>query len=180
MVSESLYGRVCNIGRDSELLEIERLVMARRLVTLTGAGGSGKTRLAVQLGSRMADRWPDGFWLVDLGSVTDPDLIARTTATALRVLLEPGGDRVRTLAARLSRRRMLVCLDTCEHLLDAAAALTDTVLRACPEVTVLATCGSALQTISSGSSGVPVHTTRLPSSRTVVTNARLTLVLDAK
>jgi predicted ATPase/DNA-binding CsgD family transcriptional regulator len=127
------------IGRDTELVELERLISQRRLVTLTGVGGCGKTRLAVQLGARLADRWPDGFWLVDLGSLTDPELTARLTASTLGVLIEPGGDQVQALAAQLSRRELLLCLDTCEHLLDATAALADTVLRGCPGVSVLAT-----------------------------------------
>jgi predicted ATPase/DNA-binding CsgD family transcriptional regulator len=127
------------IGREAELLDLERLIAERRLVTLTGVGGCGKTRLAVQLGSRFADRLPDGVWLVDLGSVTDPALIPRLTASTLGVLIEPGGDPVQALAAQLRGRRLLLCLDTCEHLLEATAALVDTLLRSCPGLSVLAT-----------------------------------------
>jgi predicted ATPase/DNA-binding CsgD family transcriptional regulator len=127
------------VGRDQELVELERLVPARRLVTLTGVGGCGKTRLAVQLGARFGDRWRDGFWLLDLGSVTDPELTAGLAASSLGVLIEPGGDRVQALAAQLGRRELLLCLDTCEHLLDATAALAETLLRRCPGVSVLAT-----------------------------------------
>jgi predicted ATPase/DNA-binding SARP family transcriptional activator len=127
------------IGRSTELGNIERLVRDRRLVTLAGVGGCGKTRLAVRVGFRLLDRWPDGVWLVDLGPVTDPEQVPRLTATTLGVLIEPGGDPLLALAARLRQRRMLLCLDTCEHLLDAAAALADTVLRGCPGVSVLAT-----------------------------------------
>jgi predicted ATPase/DNA-binding CsgD family transcriptional regulator len=127
------------IGRDAELLELEQLVLRRRLVTLTGVGGCGKTRLAMQLGARFADRRPDGFWLVDLGSVTDPELTARLAASALGVLIEPGGDQVQALATQLSGRELLLCLDTCEHLLDATAALAEELLRRCPGVSVLAT-----------------------------------------
>jgi predicted ATPase/DNA-binding SARP family transcriptional activator len=127
------------IGRGTELGDIERLVRDRRMVTLAGVGGCGKTRLAVRSGFRLLDRWPDGVWLVDLGPVTDPEQVPRLTATALGALIEPGGDPILALAARLRQRRMLLCLDTCEHLLEAAAALADTVLRGCPDVSVLAT-----------------------------------------
>jgi predicted ATPase/DNA-binding CsgD family transcriptional regulator len=127
------------IGRDAELDDIGQLVAERRLVTLTGVGGCGKTRLVLRLGERLADRWPDGFWLVDLGSVTDPALVPGLVASAAGVLVEPGGDEVHALAAQLGSRQMLLCLDTCEHLLDATAELADTVLRRCPGVTLLAT-----------------------------------------
>ena len=127
------------VGRETELFDIEQLVTKRRLVTLTGVGGSGKTRLAGQLGLRVADRWPEGFWFVDLGSVTDPALVPRLAASTLGVLIEPGGDQAEALAVQLAGRRLMVCLDTCEHLLDATATLVDSLLRRCPDVSVLAT-----------------------------------------
>jgi len=127
------------VGREAELVQLEQLTATRRLVTLTGVGGCGKTRLAAQLGQRVAEAWPDGFWLVDLGSVGNPSLVPQLTASTLGVLVEPGGDQVRALAAQLAGKRLLLCLDTCEHLLDATAMLADVVLRRCPEVSVLAT-----------------------------------------
>lgn len=127
------------IGRIDELVEVQKLLDERRLLTLAGAGGCGKTRLAVQSVAELADRWPDGVWWVDLGSVSDPSLVARLTASAVRALVEPVGDPLQALAAQLRGRRLLLCLDTCEHLLDACAELADTLLRACPGVSVLAT-----------------------------------------
>lgn len=127
------------IGRDEELAEVEKLVRERRMVTLTGVGGCGKTRLAMQMAARLPVEWPAGVWWVDLGSVTDPDLVARTVASTVGVLVEPGGAPLPVLARQLRTRRLLLCLDTCEHLLEATADLTETLLRACPEVSVLAT-----------------------------------------
>src|SRR5918912_1385547 len=100
------------VGREAELADLEQLTATRRLVTLTGVGGCGKTRLAVQLGSKVAEAWPDGFWLVDLGSVTDPSLVPQLAASTLGVLVEPGGDQIRSLAAQLKGKRLLLCLDT--------------------------------------------------------------------
>ncbi len=127
------------VGRSDELAAVERLLGTERMVTLTGSGGCGKTRLAVQAAARMADRWPDGVWWVDLGPVTDPSLVAELTAAATRVMVDPLAGPLRALALHLHDRRLLVCLDNCEHLLDASAELADALLRSCPEVSVLAT-----------------------------------------
>lgn len=127
------------VGRSGELAEVKNLLAAGRLVTLTGSGGCGKTRLAVQAAAAMADGWPDGVWWVDLGPVGDPDLVAEMVASAIRVIVEPVGGPLRALQLQLRDRRLLLCLDNCEHLLDASAGLADTLLRACPDVTILAT-----------------------------------------
>jgi predicted ATPase/class 3 adenylate cyclase/DNA-binding CsgD family transcriptional regulator len=127
------------VGRGDEMVEVERLLTRERLVTLSGSGGCGKTRLAVQAAAGLADGWPDGVWWVDLGPVRDPGLVAELTASTLRVLVDPGAGPLRTLTQQLRARRLLLCLDNCEHLLDASAALTDSLLRACPQVSVLTT-----------------------------------------
>jgi predicted ATPase/class 3 adenylate cyclase/DNA-binding CsgD family transcriptional regulator len=127
------------VGRDDELVEVESLLARERLVTLSGSGGCGKTRLAVQAAAELADRWPDGVWWVDLGPARDPNLVAKSTASTLRVLVDPAAGPLRALTQQLRPRRLLLCLDNCEHLLDASAALADALLRACPEVSVLTT-----------------------------------------
>jgi predicted ATPase/DNA-binding CsgD family transcriptional regulator len=127
------------VGRAGELAAVERLIRSERLVTLTGAGGAGKTRLAAQAAAELADRWPDGVWWVDLGPVTDPALVAELTASTIGVMVEPVGGPRRALSLQLRDRRVLVCLDNCEHLLEASAQLVETMLRTCTEVWVLAT-----------------------------------------
>ncbi|KAB2347984.1 helix-turn-helix transcriptional regulator [Actinomadura rudentiformis] len=127
------------VGRAEELATVRRLLEGQRLVTLTGAGGCGKSRLAVQAAAAMADQWPDGVWWIEVGGLGDGALVAELTAATLRVLVEPAGGPMRALTTQLRGRRLLVCLDTCEHLLDACADLTGGLLRACPEVSVLAT-----------------------------------------
>jgi predicted ATPase/DNA-binding CsgD family transcriptional regulator len=127
------------VGRGDELAQVRRLLGSHRLVTLGGSGGCGKTRLAAQVAADMADQWPDGVWWIDLGPVADPSLTAELTAATMRVLVEPVGGPVRALVSQLRRRRLLICLDTCEHLVDAVAELADVMLRSCPGVSVLAT-----------------------------------------
>jgi predicted ATPase/DNA-binding CsgD family transcriptional regulator/class 3 adenylate cyclase len=127
------------VGRAGELAAVERLLRGERLVTLTGMGGAGKTRLAAQAAADLADYWPDGVWWVDLGPVTDPALVAELTVSTIGVMVEPVGGSRRALSLQLRDRRVLVCLDNCEHLLEASAELVEALLRSCPEVSVLAT-----------------------------------------
>jgi predicted ATPase/DNA-binding CsgD family transcriptional regulator len=127
------------VGRAGELAAVERLVRSERLVTLTGMGGAGKTRRAAHAAAELADHWPDGVWWVDLGPVTDPALVAELTASTIGVMVEPVGGPRRALSLQLRDRHVLVCLDNCEHLLEASAELAETMLRTCPEVSVLAT-----------------------------------------
>ncbi|HZA75819.1 MAG TPA: hypothetical protein VE623_05460, partial [Acidimicrobiales bacterium] len=120
------------VGRGEELAAVERLLSSERLVTLTGSGGCGKTRLAVQAAAGLADRWPDGVWWVDLAPVTDPARVAELAAATTKVMVEPVGGPLRALMLHLRDRRLLVCLDNCEHLLDATAELAEALLRSCP------------------------------------------------
>jgi predicted ATPase/DNA-binding CsgD family transcriptional regulator/class 3 adenylate cyclase len=127
------------IGRRAELTAVGEVLLGRRLVTLTGVGGSGKTRLAAQAAADLAERWPDGVWWVELGTVTDAAEVAEVVAAAVGVLVEPVRGPLASVTVQLRDRRMLVCLDNCEHVLDGAAGVAEAVLRSCPEVTVLTT-----------------------------------------
>ena len=111
------------VGRDAQLTQLRELLTQNRLVTLTGAGGAGKTRLAIQVAARMAGEFGDGVWYVDLAPITDPELVAVTVARALGLPDQPGRSTMDTLLRFVRDRQMLVVLDNCEHLLDASAEL---------------------------------------------------------
>ena len=115
-----------------------------RLVTLTGAGGVGKTRLAIQVAAAMAGEFSDGAWYVDLAPITDPELVAVTVARALGLPDQPGRSTMDTLLRFVRDRQMLVVVDNCEHLLDASAALVVALLSAAPGLTLLATSREAI------------------------------------
>jgi predicted ATPase/class 3 adenylate cyclase len=132
------------LGREKDLVEVATLLGAARLVTLTGVGGVGKTRLALQVAGEIAADYPDGAWLVELAALGDPDAIGHAVAGALGIAQQSGRTIAQSLVAALSRRRLLLLLDNCEHLLDAAAALAEDIITQCPQVAVLATSREAL------------------------------------
>jgi LuxR family transcriptional regulator, maltose regulon positive regulatory protein len=127
------------IGREAELVAVRRLVAGSRLVTLTGAGGAGKTRLGLQVAAGLADDALDGVWFADLAPLQDPDLVAVTVADVLGVRQEPGRPVAEALVQAVGERRLLVVLDNCEHLIGACAKLSDALLRGCPNLALLAT-----------------------------------------
>ena len=132
------------VGRSSELARLAGLLEEHRLVTITGVGGVGKTRLAVQLAADVVDRFPDGTWLVALASIRDPALVPSTVAAALGVPERPPRKLIDVLCDAIGSRRLLLVLDNCEHLLDATARLVDVLLDVCAAVRVVATSREAL------------------------------------
>ncbi|RSD10496.1 hypothetical protein EIY87_37240 [Amycolatopsis eburnea] len=127
------------VGRKADVAEVKQLLTRARLVTLTGVGGVGKTRLAVQTAAGLSRAFPDGVWLVELDGLQDPALVAHTVLEALGVHDETGRSPADVLAEHLRDRRTLVVLDNCEHLLDACAVLAHDLLRAAPGLRLLAT-----------------------------------------
>jgi predicted ATPase/DNA-binding SARP family transcriptional activator len=127
------------LGREQDLAKLDRLLGQTRLVTLTGTGGTGKTRLAVETGARVAGWFPDGVWLAELAGIADPGLVAAQVMQALGVRQQGDVPVLEALIYRLRSAELLVILDNCEHLLDACAQLAGALLRAAPGLRVLAT-----------------------------------------
>jgi predicted ATPase len=127
------------IGRESEVTEIEAAVKAHRLVTLTGVGGVGKTRLAVEVAARRADEFPDGVWFFELAAVTDPAAIPDAIAAVLGITQQPGKTVTESVASALEGRSRLLVFDNCEHVVDSVADLVEAILAASATVTILAT-----------------------------------------
>jgi predicted ATPase/class 3 adenylate cyclase len=127
------------IGRTEERSEIQSLLRKHRLVTLTGAGGIGKTRLALQVGAEMLDAFCDGVWFVDLAPFADANLVANAIAAVLGLQESPSRPMLETLTIYLKNKAMLLIVDNCEHVLAASANAVDTILRHCPQIAVLAT-----------------------------------------
>jgi class 3 adenylate cyclase len=144
------------IGRRAELAAIGELLGRARLLTLTGAGGCGKTRLALQTAADALDRHQDGVWWIELAPLEDPAVLSATVIATLRLRELPGRAPLDVLIDHLQGRTVLIVLDNCEHLLSDCAQLADGLLRACPSLTILATSRAPL--------GVPGETVwRVPS-----------------
>ena len=171
------------VGREKELAEVRRLLAPltpalsqaerkqglpshfgreeggegrARLLTLTGSAGTGKTRLALQVAASLLEFFPDGVWLVELASLSDPGLVSQGVAAVLGVREEPGHTLIKTLADALHHKSLLLIVDNCEHLIAACAELAEALLRRCPNVKLLATSREAL--------GIPGETSlRIPS-----------------
>ena len=143
--------RTSFVGRDGEIDQLRQLLASERLVTLTGPGGVGKSRLALRVASSLLDQFPGGAWLVELAGLSDPALVPQQVLSLLGLPEAPPSAATEVLVRHLADRSILVVLDNCEHLVDACAAFADSVLRTSAPVTILATSREPL--------GVPGETT---------------------
>jgi predicted ATPase len=132
------------LGRDSVVAEIVSLLTTNLLVNLVATGGAGKTRTAVEVARRVFDRFPDGVWFVELAPLKDPDLLTSALAGALRIQETVRRSLLETILAYLQRKRLLIVLDNCEHVIAQARIVVGSLLRECPNVSILATSREAL------------------------------------
>jgi predicted ATPase/DNA-binding CsgD family transcriptional regulator/predicted negative regulator of RcsB-dependent stress response len=149
---QSEYGRSNNLpfqltmllGREQDVLDAKSLLESNRLVTLSGSGGVGKTRLALRLGIDLLDRYPDGVWLFEFASISDSALVARTVAKVLTIRERQNRPLVSSIVESLRRKQALLIFDNCEHVLNSAAKLVDEILHGSPNIRILATSRQAL------------------------------------
>jgi predicted ATPase/class 3 adenylate cyclase len=151
------------VGREREMEEVKRLLSQARLVTLLGPGGTGKTRLSLQVAAELLDAFADGVWLVELAPLADPQLVPQTVATVLGVREEPGQPLLTTLATHLRDKQALLVLDNCEHLVAASAQAAEALLRGCPRLRLLASSREALGI--GGETSFPVPPLSLPDAQ---------------
>ncbi len=148
--------RTSFVGREHDVADVKELLERNRLLTLVGSGGVGKTRLAIQAGAELLDRYPDGVWFVDFAPISDPQLVASVVAQALGMSQQQGRRVDESIPAWLRRKKLLLIFDNCEHVVEPAATLADAILAAAQDVRILATSRQGLDI-----SGEAVH--RLPS-----------------
>src|SRR5271169_1580240 len=127
------------VGRESEVAELQTTLKAHRLLTLTGVGGVGKTRLALEVAAHLADEFPDGVWLFELAAVAHPAAVPDAVAAVLGITQQPGKTVTESVAAALEGRVRLLVFDNCEHVVDSVADLVEAILAASASVTILAT-----------------------------------------
>ena len=143
------------VGRDEDVVQVAQALTGSRLVTLTGVGGVGKTRLAIQTSAELLPQFEDGVWLCELAATNDPDLVGQVLVAALGALPRPGLSLVESVCEYLSGKQALIILDNCEHLVDAAAGIAESILLAAPDVRVLATSREPLGVGGERLMGVP-------------------------
>ena len=132
------------IGREKEMGQIKKKLEKHRLVTLTGSGGVGKTRLAIQVASELLEAYPNGVWLVELASLTDPALVTQTVCTALNVTPQGNVSAWNALTDYLKPKKILLVVDNCEHLIEACSQFCDSLLHICPDLRIIASSREAL------------------------------------
>jgi predicted ATPase len=132
------------VGRERELAEVKRLLGNTRLLTLTGTGGTGKTRLSLQAGAEVIEQFSDGVWFVEFATIDDGALVLETVAAALDVRQEAERSLTTTLTSFLRSKNLLLILDNCEHVVAACARLAETLLRSCPQLRILASSRESL------------------------------------
>lgn len=150
------------IGRDREIAALQQLLSTARLVTLTGPGGSGKTRLALRVATQVIDRFPDGVWWIELAALVDETLVPQAIANAFGLREVPGQPLIETLIAHLRPKELLMVIDDWEHLVTACAYLVEKLLRACPRLKILAASREPLAV--AGENLFQVSTLSLPES----------------
>jgi predicted ATPase/DNA-binding SARP family transcriptional activator/DNA-binding CsgD family transcriptional regulator len=163
--------RTSFVGREREMLEVKRALAMTRLLTLTGTGGSGKTRLALEVARDLVGAYPDGVWLTELAGLSEGELVPQAVAEALAVQEQPGQPLTDTLVNSFGNKSVLLVVDNCEHLIDAVARLADALLDGCPRLRILATSREALGV--AGESLWPVPALSVPSSQRMPTVAEL-------
>ena len=166
------------IGRDKEVADVKGLLKTTRLLTLTGSAGTGKTRLLLRVAADLIGEFPDGVWLAELAPILEPRLLVQSVATALNVREEPGKPLLQTVAQAIGNREMLLLLDNCEHVLDAAAILTDTLLKQCPNLKIMASSREALSTRGERTYWIP--TMSLPTETVISGNSGIEVLLGSE
>jgi predicted ATPase/class 3 adenylate cyclase len=132
------------IGREKEIAEVKQELVDHRLVTLTGSGGTGKTRLSLQVAADLFDQFPHGVWFVELAPLTDPELVSRTILSTIGLDEQAGTPPLELLKEYLHEKRALIVLDNCEHLIEASARVTDILLSTAPRLKILASSRESL------------------------------------
>lgn len=156
------------IGRERELVEVQRQLAMTRLLTLTGAGGCGKTRLALEVARALVGAYPDGVRLVELAPLSEPELLPQAVAGTLSIREQPGRAVTDTLVDALASRELLLVLDNCEHLVEEAARLTKVLLSSCPRLRILATSRELLEVAGEVSHIVPSLSLPEPTTPAII------------
>ncbi|HKJ38910.1 MAG TPA: tetratricopeptide repeat protein, partial [Anaerolineales bacterium] len=151
------------IGREDQITEVKQDLNEHRLVTLTGSGGTGKTRLSLQVAADVLDSFPNGVWFIELAPLADPDLIPQTILSEIGIVEQQGKDPLDVLKDYLQDKQTLIVLDNCEHLVSASAQVVNALLRAAPRLKVLASSREALGV--RGESSYPVPSLSLPNPK---------------